>query len=59
MPRRNRARERHRPLVMVLPTRKPTTDDLARDLVARGLASPRILGGQGPPKHTSTKGDTA
>ncbi len=47
MPRRNRPPDRHRQMrVAAVPETRPlpTTEQMARDLVRRGLASPQILG---------------
>jgi len=45
MPRRNnRGRRARRPSARSTPDVDPTTDQLARDLVRRGLASRKILG---------------
>lgn len=58
VPRRNRNARRSRPRpVVVAEEREPTTDELARRLVSRGLASPRIRGTI--PLRRSSRDDTA
>jgi hypothetical protein len=59
MPRRNNRRRHCRRVVEATePQRQPTYEQMARDLVARGLASPLILGPTRGP-ITSQEGTTA
>lgn len=49
MPRRNRPRINHTRRSETEPVSDTSTDDMARSLVARGLATERILGPHGRP----------
>lgn len=59
MPRRNNRPKSRTPLHLLEPTdeRPPTCDQMARDLVSRGLASPLILGPRPAGRKPASKAD--